>query len=144
MPPSPRSAAYAERYLRRISGLPLPYRLKQIFSEIVYDPPEANITERGGLIAPWELHGVKTHMLMTQDKRLMTEADIQTEFHELTDKYPYHRLLFTDGSKQNTSVACAFTVNNAFFSHKLRDGLSIYTAELVAVGDKGSDEVCTQ
>ena len=87
------------------------------------------------ITAPWVLHTVPKHMLISHDKmkRLMTETDILTVFHELMDKYPDYRKMYTDGSKRNNSVACAFTVNSALFSHKLRDGLSVYTAELVAV-----------
>ena len=118
--------------MRRIAGFPVSYRLTNIFQDTGYNPPEqVALGER--TIAPWILHNVKTIMLMTQDKRHMTEIDVKTAFHELVDGYRGYRLLFTDGSRMNTSVACAFTVNSAFFSYKLQDGLSIYTAELVAI-----------
>ena len=122
----------SERYLKRISGFPVPYRLTTIFQEAGYIPP-AQVFAEGEPTAPWTLHDVTALILPIQDKRLMTEREIQAEFHNLIHSYPGYRLLFTDGSKQGVSVACAFTVNNAFFSHKLQDGISIYTAELVAI-----------
>ena len=57
---------------------------------------------------------MKTCMLLTQEKILVTNIDVQTKFHDLLDNHPDYRVLFTDGSQQNTSVACAYTVNNAF------------------------------
>lgn len=122
----------SERYLKRISGFHISYRLKDIFQEMQFDPPEQMVCERQ-TVAPWLLDNVKTIMLLTQGKRHMTDLEIQAEFHELTDRYHGYRLLFTDGSKQDMSAACAFTVNNAFFAYKLQDGVSVYTAELVAI-----------
>ena len=122
----------SEQYLRRISGFPISYRLRIIFQETGYHPPE-QMAHRGGLLAPWVLRDVSVIMLSTQDKRHMTDADVQTAFIELTHKFPGFRLLFTDGSKQNTSVACAFTMNSVYSSFKLENGLSVYTAELVAI-----------
>ena len=124
----------SERYLRRIAGFSVPYRLKSVCQETGFVPPEQVFTE-GEPIAPWTLHDVSAIRLLTHDKRHMTLSDVQTEFQELKQKYLGYRLLFTDGSKQGVSVACAFTINNAFFSFKLQDGLSVYTAELVAISE---------
>ena len=123
----------SECYVKRIVGFPVPYRLTTIFQETGYDPPEPMLDAGGQLIAPWLLHPVQTILLLTQDHRHMTETDIQATFHQLVAGYPDYRLLFTDGSKVNTSVACAFTVSNLYSSFKLQSGVSIYTAELVAI-----------
>ena len=129
---SPGYRGLSERYLKRICGFSVSYRLQENFRTLEFNPPQA-LTPSAGTIAPWLLHRVSTLMLLDGDKRRMTETDIQTEFAELISKYPGYRILYTDGSKMGTSVAYAFTVNNAFFSNRLGDGMSIYTAELVAI-----------
>ena len=68
----------------------------------------------GQLIAPWLLHPVQTIMLTTiMDKKHMTETDIQDAFHTVVDGYRDYRL-FTNSSKMNSSVACAFSVSVLF------------------------------
>ena len=58
---------------------------------------------------------------------------VRLAFHTMVDGHRDYRLLFTDGSKLNASVACAFTGNNVSSSFKLQANISIYTAELVAI-----------
>ena len=43
----------SERYVKRIAGFPVPYRLTTIFQETGYDPPEPMLDAGGQLIAPW-------------------------------------------------------------------------------------------
>ena len=70
---------------------------------------------------------------MTQDKRHTTAADIQEAFQAVIDRHHDYRRFYTDGSKNEQSVSCAFTINNACFSHKLHEELTVYTAELFAI-----------
>ena len=121
----------SEQYLRRVSGFPVNYRLQSIINDLTFHPPEVQKPARS--IAPWMMHAVRTRLLLTQDKRLMTMMDVQEAFQDLISEHEGHMILFTDGSKIDESVGCAFTINNAFFSFKLPDGISIYTAELVAI-----------
>ena len=119
------------RYLQRVAGLPVLYRLKHAFADLIYDPPRA-VAKPDGAISPWTLNDVNTLMLVN-NKSHMSDADIVSEFRELIAKYPGYRLFFTDGSKMGQSVACAFTLNNAYFSYKLPDNISVYSAELFAI-----------
>ena len=121
----------SDKYLHRVSGFPVTYRVRNILNDLNLPHPEVSTPIRS--IAPWTMHSVRTHMLLTQDKRQMTMIDIQTEFQDLLGNHAGYRVLFTDGSKLHGSASCAFTVNNAFYSFRLQEGLSIYTAELVAI-----------
>ena len=122
------------RYLRRISGLSVSYRIMCALDELNYDPPDsADVSCPQRRIPPWTLSEMSTQVLDTDVKKHRTLIDIQTCFQELLSQYTGYRILYTDGSKRDRSVACAFTINNAFFQHKLREGLSVYTAELVAI-----------
>ena len=121
----------SEIYLHRASGFPVLYRIRKILSEWAFRLPDVSKPMR--LIAPWTMHQINTHILLTQGKGQTTAADIQIAFQDLVNGHRGYRILFTDGSKIGGSASCAFTINNAFFSFKLQDGISIYTAELVAI-----------
>ena len=121
----------SETYMQRIAGIPLKFRLKRLLSTMQYFPP-GNITKPEGNIPPWVLTDIDA-VILTENKRAMTDVDVQTVVHELLDTYPGYRIFFTDGSKTDTSVGCAFTLTNAFFSFKLPGEASIYTAELFAI-----------
>ena len=122
----------SERYLHRISGFPVAYRLRHILDDLAYQPPTF-IPHIDRTIAPWMLRTMVTHMLISQSKGQTDMIRVQAAFQELLSDNQGCRVLFTDGSKMHTSVTCAFTINNYFSSFKLQDGLSIYTAELVAI-----------
>ena len=122
----------SDKYLRRVSGFPVSYRLSGIFRDFQFVLPGKISTIRG-TIPPWLLPNVVSHMLLTTNKRHTTEADICAQFYSMRSEFPGYRLFFTDGSKQDGSTGCAFTVNNAFFSHKLHPCISVFTAELFAI-----------
>ena len=84
------------------------------------------------LIYPWLLPDLNTMMLL-DGKRHMTETDKQSAFQDVLAQYLWVRRFYTDGSKTDGSTGCAFTVNNAFFSHKLEPYMSVFTAELVTI-----------
>ncbi|ELU05953.1 hypothetical protein CAPTEDRAFT_202466 [Capitella teleta] len=54
------------------------------------------------------------------------------EFYNLIDKYPGINI-YTDGSKSNDTVACAFTCSTYQIQFGLPAQMSIYTAELIAI-----------
>ena len=119
-------------YMRRIAGFPASHRLSTMCQELGLRIPRNTVNSRG-LIYPWLLPDVNTMMLL-DDKRHMTETDIQSAFQDVLTQYPGFRRFYTDGSKTDGSTGCAaFTVNNAFFSHKLVPYMSVFTAELVAI-----------
>ena len=122
----------SDRYLRRVSGFPVCLRLQRLLVEFRYELP-TDVAKPISRLAPWILPDFPTVMLTNRDKASRTTIDVQTAFQTLISEHPGHRILYTDGSKRHQSVACAFTINNAFFSFKLPDGLSVYTAELAAI-----------
>ncbi|XP_043219624.1 uncharacterized protein LOC122380493 isoform X1 [Amphibalanus amphitrite] len=122
----------SDQYLRRISGFTVCLRLQRMIADFDYEPP-TGLVKPSAPLAPWILPCVTTSLLTNQDKASRSTIDVQAEFQTLISEYPGYRILYTDGSKRHESVACAFTINNAFFSFKLPEGLSIYTGELVAI-----------
>ena len=122
----------SDRYLHRVSGFPVCLRLKRLLVELRYDPP-THVVKPISRLEPWILPDFPTIMLTNLAKTSLTMSDVQTAFQDLISEHPGHRILYTDGSKRHQSVACAFTINNAFFSFKLPDGVSVYTAELAAI-----------
>lgn len=57
---------------------------------------------------------------------------------EITSRYPNSLKMFTDGSKSNNGVGCAFLIKNSglSFGYKLNENCTIFTAESLAI-DKG-------
>ena len=121
----------SEKYLKRVSGFPLHHRLLGICRDMRFQIPPDTLSPRG-LTPPWLLPDVSWHMLL-RDKRNVSEMDVREAFQEHIAKYPDFRRFYTDGSKMDGSTGCAYTVNNAFFAHRLDSRLSVYTAELVAI-----------
>ena len=121
----------AVQYMRRVSGFPVSHRLSTMCRELGLRIPGNTVNSRG-MISPWLLPDV-TAMMLLDGKRHMTETDIQAAFQDVLAQYPGFRRFYTDGSKMDGSTGCAFTVNNAFFSHKLEPYMSVFTAELVAI-----------
>ena len=93
-------ADLSERYMRRISGFPIAYRLNTKARELRLNLP-AQIDRPKGTIPPWLIPDVITHMLFNAEKRQMSEIDIRVAFQEMISQYPGFRFFFTDGSKQN-------------------------------------------
>ena len=122
----------SERYLKRISGFPISYRLLIISQQLHYDKPE-RIVRVNSHFPPWIMNGIKTKLLFCEEKKALNDTEIQAKFREFVASHVGFRFLYTDGSKQNESVSCAFTINSAYVSYKLSKGLSVYTAELVAI-----------
>ena len=104
-----------------------------IFQEIGYDPPEQVVHNKRRSHNGFYIMSRQSCFWLKTSDTWLKYLDVKIAFHELLDSYQGYRLIFTNGSRLNTSVACAFTVNIAFFSYKLQASLSIYTAELVAI-----------
>jgi ribonuclease HI len=58
---------------------------------------------------------------------------LKNEFYNLMDKYPDHKVIFTDGSKSDSAVACSATADNLRIQIRLPDSASIFSAELLAI-----------
>ena len=55
------------------------------------------------------------------------------QFNEIIDTYPDYYFIYTDGSKANEKVACAFSCKNGKITFRLPDNSSLFTAEAKAV-----------
>ena len=57
---------------------------------------------------------------------------LKAKFHELQSRYSDYQHIYTDGSKDEVGVGCAFTINNFSKSLRLRYG-ALFTAKIKAV-----------
>ncbi|VEN48168.1 unnamed protein product [Callosobruchus maculatus] len=85
-------------------------------------------------IPPWERPAIN---LNTQIKDLVTReahpSVIHANFRSMLQPYPNTTTIFTDGSKTDSGVGCAFVVNGSAHSWSLPKISSSYTAEQYAI-----------
>jgi len=82
----------------------------------------------------WDNHhpNLVTDLTMYR-KETTPDHTFNAEFLRLTEAYPDHNQIYTDGSKTDAGTGCAFVSNSSSFSYKLHDYASIFTAELFAI-----------
>lgn len=57
----------------------------------------------------------------------------RNDYEETIQKYPNHTKIFTDGSKNDTSTACAFICQNISYKFKLDPITSNFSSEATAI-----------
>ena len=119
-------------YLKRIAGFPIYERLVAYCSETEFDLPIELITRRS-TVPPWQLHKCDCIRLTNERKGALNDIVIQCQFNDLRGTYPNHSFLYTDGSKSQDGVGCAYVLGNRRERFKLPDNCSVFTAEAVAV-----------
>ena len=84
--------------------------------------------------APWDLVTAETDIsLTTARKSDFTPAELLGRALERIRTYEGHLLYYTDGSKTETGVGCAFVQGNITRSFTLPSFATVYTAELLAI-----------
>lgn len=86
-------------------------------------------------IPSWRLATPLVNFEMAEMKKTQTNPlDYRDRFHKIKSKYPCHKFLYTDGSKDGSHAAYAVTSQTTnYCSERLPDISSIYTAELIAI-----------
>lgn len=83
---------------------------------------------------PWNLSQVQNNKdLATHDKNTTHSEIFKSGFLAIKSEYTDAACIYTDGSKTNENVGCAYYVNNETYKWKLPPIASVYTAELMAI-----------
>ena len=83
---------------------------------------------------PWKTPTPNILFDLSQYKKADTTPEIfKSKFIEITSKFPHHKHIYTDGSKEEEKVGCAAITRQHSSSARLPDHSSIFTAELFAI-----------
>ena len=99
------------------------------------------IKERGALqeivipkTPPWTYSRLQVDLELCQFSKTDTNSlEIKQAFMQAVEKYPLHLKIYTDGSKNNEAVGCAFYSNVGTGSLRLHKDTSVFTAEATAI-----------
>lgn len=90
---------------------------------------------------PWLLHRPKVDTELTKFHKNSTDQHpFRQIFKEKLEQYKEYKHIYTDGSKDNDAVGCAFSSEERNGSRRLDDSASIFTAESTAI-DMALDSV---
>uniref|UniRef100_A0A8D8X716 RNase H type-1 domain-containing protein n=1 Tax=Cacopsylla melanoneura TaxID=428564 RepID=A0A8D8X716_9HEMI len=125
------------RVYARKSGFekPLRYRSKAILDKANVTINSLNCYTSPSLPAPWIVKRPQVcYDLLKFDKKKDMHQEIRNAFQELiVERFSDSKLVYTDGSKTDDSIAAAFYSQDFKFSTKLNPMLSICNAELSAI-----------
>ena len=119
-------------YMVRMSGIPFHERLRDMCNELQFAIPTGITTPRLS-VPPWMLRRCITRKLIEGKGENFTNVQILSAFRELRDEFTTAAFIFTDGSKGEAGVGCAFVHRELRRRFKLPDLCSIFTAEATAV-----------
>ena len=89
---------------------------------------------RFSLRPPWTIARPRVDISLSSMKKSETSLiEFQQRFRELQSQYPNFNSVFTDGSKSDESVGCAFVIDGEAHQYCLNPKASIFTAELYAL-----------
>ena len=129
---------YKDLYLKNPSVIP-PFGLRMVdhVENADLDLTVISDDDKFPFDPPWTFITPKTNFSLAQFRKDTTSPLVFKQgYLELREKFPDHLHVFTDGSKSDSGVASAaylHTEPSAFFTHRLPDAGSIYTAELQAL-----------
>ena len=82
----------------------------------------------------WDSKPVTVDLTLSEfDKSSTSSTNFKSRFNELRQKYSDFCHIYTDGSKVERKVASAYVCPYGTRSYRLRDGCSIFTAEVEAI-----------
>ena len=119
-------------YMKRISGFPIYERFISMCDETGFTFPHDLIT-RHSTIPPWTLRRCAFRRLTSERKSALIDRQVQSAFNELRAQYTDFTFIFTDGSKGEGGVGCAYVHGSHCAVFKLPDHCSVFTAEAVAI-----------
>jgi ribonuclease HI len=83
---------------------------------------------------PWQMVKPNVNLELTKSPKSSTNPLVfQQHFYELKSSYPNFISIYTDGSKDGSSVTAAAIINKHTISCRLPDGTSIFSAEAKAI-----------
>jgi len=83
---------------------------------------------------PWSRHRPSINLELSKMEKAITDPQtFKQTFSAITETYADHTFIYTDGSKSDDAVGCAFYSTEGTGSHRLDDDASIFTAESSAI-----------
>ena len=119
-------------YLKRIAGFPLYERVKRLTENLTFDIPY-DVTMKGNKYPPWMRHRAVTKYLLNNGKHLMNDCEVLEAYNEFRQAHNDAEYIFTDGSKSDSGVGCAFVHSGVAHEIKLSSRHSVFTAETLAI-----------
>ena len=119
-------------YMKRISGFPLYERFTHASRNLRFEPPH-DVVVKVSTIPEWKRHKLEFRKLFDQKKATMLNEEVKQAFGEFQNEHNGYQYIFTDGSKNEAGVGCAFVHGNVCQQTKLKGAYSIFTAEAVAL-----------
>lgn len=119
-------------YMKRISGFPFYERLQHVARNLRIVLPD-DVTLKASAYPVWQRHQCDTRKLIEHRKTTLERCDVLQAFEEFKDAHTGYHFLYTDGSKGERGVGCAFVHGNMQYKTKLKRRYSIFTAECVAM-----------
>jgi ribonuclease HI len=87
-------------------------------------------------VPPWKIKSPEIDLTLTQFKKSNhNDLFLRMEFLNLLDRYPNSYIFYTDGSKSEDAVGCAFHSRDFNLALGLPCQMSVYTAELIAINE---------
>lgn len=85
-------------------------------------------------VPPWLLPKIVARLELTMYQKQDTSSIlIKQKFFDILSEYPRSKNIYTDGSKTEKGIGCAFSVCGETYSWSLTPFASVYTAELYAI-----------
>ena len=117
---------YLEKYLRDI-------RMHMASAESGINPKSVMRIEHLAT-PPWELHSPTIDLSLTSVKKNDISPDeFQSLALELINQYTGHSAFYTDGSKTEAGVGCAFVCGDVIRSFSLPAQATVFSSELMAI-----------
>lgn len=96
--------------------------------------PHSNPEIKYRIIPPWSQLPTEFIDNMTNMRREKTSPhEYRKKFTDIANMYQNHTFIYTDGSKMDNNVGCAFVLDEQTFKFHLPSECSIFTAELYAI-----------
>ena len=119
-------------YLKRIAGFPIYERIKRMATQMQIDIPTDVVTKMSQY-PPWAKRPIMSERLVKEKKGALQTCEILQAFAEFRQAHHDFQYIYTDGSKTDLGVGCAFVQETARFGMKLSNQHSILTAEALGV-----------
>ena len=125
---------FSSLYLRRRNATrPLGIRLTNLLNELQIVLPRTLRVGRNS-VPPWLIPRPSIDISLSIHPRSTTTPELYRQlFLAMLDQNRDFHPIYTDGSKSNDRVGCAFVIDNDNFGFKLSQECSIFTAELFAI-----------
>ena len=118
---------------RRVSSVPFCVRMRTLFTESDLQPREIMRVDCLP-VPPWHLVTPSVDVSLSETKKDDVSPELfKARALEHIDSYTNHISAYTDGSKTDEGVGCAFVCGDTTRSFTLPSHASVYTSELIAI-----------